>query len=138
MGFAHDGCSGALRSRFYLYRWHSSGTFTGNGTGTGIKANAMPLVMADYYNRTLKRRGEVNTFSIVKFRKKTNGTVNTEEHGFPNIKTDQPWIGEAPVGDWFYAPNFTYDSGMMIRYLLKPLHAMAMPHYCFPSRWIVG
>lgn len=98
------------------------GPFTGNGTGTGIKTNAMPLVMADYYNRTLKSRGEVNTFSIVKFRHKTNGTVNTEEFGIPApIKTDQPWIGEAPVGDWFYAPNFTYNSGMMIRYIIEAI-----------------
>lgn len=98
------------------------GPFTGNGTGTGIKANAMPLVMADYYNRTLKKRGEVNTFSIVKFRHNTNGTVNTEEFGVPaNIKTDQPWIAEAPVGDWFYAPNFTYDAGMMIRYIIEAI-----------------
>lgn len=37
------------------------GPFTGIGTGTGIKANAMPLVMADYYNRTLQLHGEVNT-----------------------------------------------------------------------------
>jgi alpha-L-fucosidase len=98
------------------------GPFTGNGTGTGIKADAMPRVMADYYNRTLARRGKVDTFSIVKFRKKTNGTVNTEEHGLPaNIKNDQPWIGETPVGDWFYAPNFTYDSGMMIRYIIEAI-----------------
>ena len=98
------------------------GPFTGDGTGTGIKANAMPLVMADYYNRTLKKRGEVNTFSIVKFRHDTNGTVNTEEFGVPaDIKTDQPWIAEAPVGDWFYAPNFTYDAGMMIRYIIEAI-----------------
>lgn len=98
------------------------GPFTSDGTGTGIKANAMPLVMADYYNRTLKKRGEVNTFSIVKFRHNTNGTVNTEEFGVPaNIKTDQPWIAEAPVGDWFYAPNFTYDAGMMIRYIVEAI-----------------
>jgi len=98
------------------------GPFTGNGTGTGIKANAMPLVIADYYNRTLKRRGVVNTFSIVKFRNKTNGTVNTEEFGIPApIKIDQPWIGEAPVGDWFYAPNFVYHSGMMIRYIIEAI-----------------
>jgi alpha-L-fucosidase len=98
------------------------GPFSGNGTGTGIKADAMPRVMADYYNRTLKRRGEVNTFSIVKFRDNTNGTVNTEEFGVPaNIKTDQPWIAEAPVGDWFYAPNFTYDAGMMIRYIVEAI-----------------
>ncbi len=98
------------------------GPFTGNGTGTGLKADAMQRVMADYYNKTLKRRGEVNTFSIVKFRSKTNGTVTTEEHGIPaNIKTDQPWIAEAPVGDWFYAPGFTYDSGMMIRYVIEAI-----------------
>ncbi len=98
------------------------GPFTGNGTGTGIKTNAMPLVMADFYNRTLQRRGEVNTFSIVKFREKTNGTVNTEEFGIPaDIKTDQPWIAEAPVGDWFYAPGFTYNSGMMIRYIIEAI-----------------
>ena len=98
------------------------GPFTGNGTGTGLKANAMQTVIADYYNRTLKKRGTVNTFSIVKFRKKTNGTVNTEEFGVPaEIKTDQPWIAEAPVGDWFYAPGFTYDSGMMIRYIIEAI-----------------
>lgn len=98
------------------------GPFTGNGTGTGLKADAMQTVIADFYNRSLERRGEVNTFSIVKFRNKTNGTVNTEEFGIPaNIKKDQPWIAEAPVGDWFYAPNFTYDSGMMIRYVIEAI-----------------
>lgn len=98
------------------------GPFTGNGTGTGLKANAMQTVIADFYNSSLQRRGEVNTFSIVKFRKKTNGTVNTEEHGIPaDIKKDQPWIAEAPIGDWFYAPDFTYDSGMMIRYVIEAI-----------------
>ncbi len=100
----------------------AQGPFTGDGTGTGVKANAMPLVMADYYNRTLKNRGKVNTFSIVKFRHNTNGTVNTEEFAVPSdIKTDQPWIAEAPVGDWFYAPDFTYDAGMMIRYIIEAI-----------------
>lgn len=98
------------------------GPFTGDGTGTGIKADAMQRVIADFYNRTLQRRGKVNTFSIVKFRHKTNGTVNTEEFGVPaDIKTDQPWIAEAPVGDWFYAPGFTYNSGMMIRYVIEAI-----------------
>jgi alpha-L-fucosidase len=96
--------------------------FSGRGTGTGLKADAMQRVIADFYNRALQRRGKVDTFSIVKFRKKTNGTVTTEEFGIPaNIKTDQPWIGEAPVGDWFYAPGFTYDSGMMIRYVIEAI-----------------
>lgn len=98
------------------------GPFTGNGTGTGLKADAMKIVMADYYNRTLKNRGKVNTFSIVKFREKTNGTVTTEEFAIPEkIKTDQPWIAEIPVGDWYYAPDFTYDSGMMIRYIIEAI-----------------
>ena len=94
--------------------------FSGSGTGTGIKADAMQRVIADFYNTTLARRGKVDTFSIVKFRKKTNGTVNTEEGGIPrDIKTDQAWIAETPVGDWFYEPGFTYDSGMVVRYLLE-------------------
>jgi alpha-L-fucosidase len=96
--------------------------FAGNGTGTGIRADAMQRVIADFYNTTLERRGKVDTFSIVKFRKKTNGTVTTEEFGVPaNINTNQPWIAEAPVGDWFYAPGFTYDSGMMIRYIIEAI-----------------
>jgi len=94
--------------------------FSGSGTGTGIKADAMQRVIADFYNTTLTRRGRVDTFSIVKFRKKTNGTVTTEEFGLPDhIRTDQAWIGETPVGDWFYEPGFTYDSGMMIRYITE-------------------
>jgi alpha-L-fucosidase len=94
--------------------------FSGSGTGAGLKADAMQTVIADYYNTTLARRGKVDTFSIVKFRKKTNGTVTTEEFGLPDhIRNDQEWIGETPVGDWFYAPGFTYDSGMMIRYVTE-------------------
>ncbi|HMP84412.1 MAG TPA: alpha-L-fucosidase, partial [Verrucomicrobiota bacterium] len=38
--------------------------FSGRGTGTGIKADAMQCVMADFYNRSLQRRGKVDTFSI--------------------------------------------------------------------------
>lgn len=94
--------------------------FEGSHTGTGFKADAMQRVIAHYYNRTLEKRGKVDTFSVVKFRPPNNGTVNTEEFGIPrDIKTNQPWIGEAPVGDWFYAPNFTYDSGMVIRYIIE-------------------
>lgn len=98
------------------------GPFTGNGTGTGYKCNAMQVVMADYYNRTLKKRGKVDTFSIIKFRNPTNGAVNTAEFDFPDtINTSQPWIREAPVGDWFYAPGFIYDPGMMIRFIIESI-----------------
>ena len=100
----------------------AQGPFTGNGTGTGYKCDAMQTVIADYYNRTLSRRGKVNTFSIVKFKNKTNGTVTTREFAIPDETiSDQPWIAEAPVGDWFYAPNFTYDSGMMIHYIIEAI-----------------
>lgn len=94
--------------------------FSGSGTGTGYKCDAMQRVIADFYNKTLERRGKVDVFSIVKFRKQTNGTVNTCETGIPgNIKTDQAWIAETPVGDWFYGPNFVYSSDAVIRYLLE-------------------
>lgn len=96
--------------------------FSGALTGTGYKCDAMQRVIADFYNKTLARRGEVDVFSVVKFRKKTNGTVNTHEVGIPEgIKTDQAWIGEVPVGDWYYAPNFTYSSSAVIRYLLEQI-----------------
>lgn len=94
--------------------------FSGDHTGTGIKADATQRVIADFYNHTLKTRGKVDTFSIIKFRPNTNGTVNTEEGTIPrDIKADQAWIAETPVGDWYYRPGFTYDSGMVIRYLLE-------------------
>ena len=98
------------------------GPFTSDGTGTGYKCNAMPTVMADYYNRVLKKRGKVDAFSIIKFRRPTNGAVNTAEFDFPDtINASQPWIREAPVGDWFYAPGFTYDSGSMIRFIIEAI-----------------
>lgn len=94
--------------------------FSGSGTGTGYKCDAMQRVIADFYNRTLADRGEVDVFSIVKFRKTTNGTVNTCETGIPEgIKDDQAWIAETPVCDWFYGPNFVYSSDAVIRYLLE-------------------
>lgn len=100
----------------------SQGPFCGTGTGTGYKCNAMQTVMADYYNRVLKSRGKVDVFSIIKFRDPTNGAVNTAEFDFPDtINASQPWIREAPVGDWFYAPGFTYDSGSMIRFIIEAI-----------------
>ncbi len=80
----------------------------------------MQRVIADFYNHALETRGKVDVFSIVKFRPKTNGTVNTTESGLPGgIKTDQAWIGETPVGDWFYRPGFDYESKSMIRNILE-------------------
>ena len=98
------------------------GPFTGNGTGTGYKCDAMQTVMADYYNRLLKTRGKVDGFSIIKFRSPTNGAVNTAEFGWPDhIDRSQPWIREAPVGDWFYAPGFTYDAGSVVHFIIESI-----------------
>lgn len=100
----------------------AQGPFTGHGTATGYKCNAMQTVLADFYNRSLQRRGEVNTFSIIKFRRPTNGAVNTAEFSFPDsIVTSQPWIREAPVGDWFYSPGFVYDPATMIRFIIEAI-----------------
>jgi len=46
--------------------------------------------------------------------------VNTEEGTIPaGIKSDQAWIAETPVGDWYYGPNFSYYSGAVIRYIFE-------------------
>ncbi len=98
------------------------GPFAGNGTGTGYKCNAMQTVMADFYNRQLKKHGKVDAFSIIKFRHPTRGAVNTAEFDFPDtINVSQPWIREAPVGDWFYAPGFIYDAGSVVRFIIEAI-----------------
>jgi alpha-L-fucosidase len=98
----------------------STGPFTGYATGTGYKCDAMQRVIADYYNRSLQVRGRIDTFSIVKFHPPTRGVATTFEGTFPDgIKTDQVWMGENAVGDWFYAPNFYYSARGLILYLLE-------------------
>lgn len=109
--------------------------FSGYGTGTGYKCDAMQRAIANFYNQTYERRGKVDVFSIVKFRNKTNGTVNTQENTFPgNIKTDQPWITEVPVGDWFYGPNYNYTSAGTIRFLLEAVSRDGNFCVCIPQR----
>jgi alpha-L-fucosidase len=98
----------------------STGPFTGYATGTGYKSDAMQRVIADYYNKALERRGKVDTISIVKFHAPTRGVATTLEGTFPpKIKTDQVWIGENAVGDWFYAPDFTYSARALVLYMLE-------------------
>ncbi len=98
----------------------STQPFSGLKSGTGYKADGVQRVLAHYFNRTLERRGSVDTFGIVKFHGPNKGIVTTFENKYPpDVKTDQPWIGEVPVGDWFYAAGYNYDAGMVIRYLLE-------------------
>lgn len=98
----------------------STHPFSGYATGTGYKCDAMQRVIADYYNHTLHTRGKVDTISIVKFHPPLHGVATTLEGTIPEkIKTDQVWIGENAVGDWFYAPNFTYSARALILYMLE-------------------
>ena len=99
---------------------NSTQPFSGYMSGTGYKCDAMQRVLAHYFNRTLARRGTLDTFGIVKFNPNNKGIVNTFEANYPaDIKTDQPWIGEVPVGDWFYNTGFNYNPNMVIRYILE-------------------
>lgn len=94
--------------------------FSGYKTGTGYKSDAAQRVIASYFNRTLKNRGKVDTFAVIKFHPPAKGIVTTFESSYPKaIKTDQPWIGENAVGDWFYKPGIVYSSTAVIRYLLE-------------------
>jgi alpha-L-fucosidase len=94
--------------------------FNGEKTGTGTKCDAVERAIADFYNRALANHGAVDKISIIKFHTGTRGVANTVEGSFPKaIKTDQVWIGENAVGDWFYAPNFTYSARALVLYMLE-------------------
>ncbi|HEY8967425.1 MAG TPA: alpha-L-fucosidase, partial [Candidatus Methylacidiphilales bacterium] len=98
----------------------SAQPFDGYASSTGYKCDAMQRVVADYYNHTLKERGKVDTFSIIKFHGPSDGIVNTFEANWPKeIKTDQPWIGEWAYGDWYYKPGFRYDAATLIDHMLE-------------------
>ncbi|WP_179044708.1 alpha-L-fucosidase, partial [Sphingobium lactosutens] len=113
----------------------SQNPFTGEKSGTGAKNNAASRVIAHYYNRTAARRKSVDTFSVIKFKKPTKGLVTTEENGFPEgIKREQPWIGEVPVGDWFYGPGFIYEASSVIRYVLETASRDGASAVCVPIR----
>jgi alpha-L-fucosidase len=114
---------------------NSTQPFSGDHTGMGYKCDAMQRVLAHYFNHTSARRGKIDTFAIVKHHPSGNGIVNTAESKFPDaIKTDQPWIGESQVGDWFYGPNFIYDPGMVIRHVLECVSRDGAVAICVPIR----
>ncbi len=100
---------------------NSTQPFSGSKSGTGYKCDAAQRVIASYYNQALYRRGKADVFSIIKFHPAgRKGVVTTFEGNFPKeIKTDQAWIGENAVGDWYYAPDFVYSSAAVIRFLLE-------------------
>ncbi len=105
---------------FFYTDGDSKQPFDGYASSSGYKCDATQRVIADYYNHTLKNRGKVDTFSIIKFHSPANGVVTTFENNWPkDIKTDQPWIGEWAYGDWYYRPGFHYDATTLIDHMLE-------------------
>lgn len=100
---------------------NSTQPFSGFKSGTGYKCDAAQRVIASYYNEAMYKHGKVDVFSIVKFHPAgTMGVVTTFEGNYPkDIKTDQAWIGENALGDWYFAPDFVYSSDAIIRFLLE-------------------
>ncbi len=94
--------------------------FSGKRSGSGYKCDAAQRVVAHYYNRTLERRKEIDTFSIIKFSKAQKGLASTTESRIgDNVDRERMWMGELAVGSWFYAPGFYYDGGSAVRALLE-------------------
>lgn len=99
---------------------NSKQPFDGYLSATGYKCDAHQRMIASYFNRTLRQHGQLDTFSITKFHPPCNGIVTTFEASYPGgIKTDQAWIAENAVGDWYWAPGFTYSSKGVILYMLE-------------------
>jgi alpha-L-fucosidase len=90
---------------------NSTQPFSGFATGTGYKCDAMQRVIAHYYNRTLQRRGQLDTLAVVKFHNGDRIGTTFEGNFSSTIKSDQPWFAEFAIGDWFYKPGISYDSG---------------------------
>lgn len=105
---------------FFYTDGDSTQPFSGYKSGTGAKSDADQRVIASFFNRALLKHGELDVFNITKFHGPCSGIVSTEEAHYPRgIKTDQPWIGENAVGDWFWRPGITYDAGALVHCLLE-------------------
>jgi alpha-L-fucosidase len=77
-------------------------------------------VVAHFYNRSLAKHGKVDTLALIKFQAGNPSVGMTYEVNVPNrIMAGQPWIGENPVGDWYYGPNYTYNAVNLVRSLLE-------------------
>lgn len=77
-------------------------------------------MVAHFYNRSLAKHGKVDGLALIKFQDKNPAVGMTAEVNVPsNIKLDQPWIGENPIGDWYWGPNYSYDAINLVRSLLE-------------------
>lgn len=94
--------------------------FSGLRSGSGFKCDAARRVVADFYNRALLRHGKLDVLALIKFQSGNPGVGMTSEVSVPSKpKTDQPWIGENPIGDWYYGPGYDYSPVNLIRSLLE-------------------
>ena len=99
---------------------NSSQPFSGKKSGSGYRCDAAQRVVADYFNRTLERRGKVDTLAIIKFSEPRIGLASTSESRVPSeMRADRAWMGELAIGGWFYEPGFHYDAGSVVRALLE-------------------
>jgi alpha-L-fucosidase len=90
---------------------NSTQPFSGYATGTGYKCDAMQRVIAHFYNRTLERHGKLDTVAVVKFHNGDRIGTTYEGNFSSTIKSDQPWFAEFAIGDWFWKPGISYDTG---------------------------
>lgn len=94
--------------------------FSGTLSGSGFKCDAGRRVVAHFYNRSLAKHGKVDTLALIKFQQGNPAVGMTYEVNVPNqIMTGQPWIGENPIGDWYYGPGYTYNAVNLVRSLLE-------------------
>jgi alpha-L-fucosidase len=100
---------------------NSTQPFSGDNSGSGYKCDAGARVVAHFYNQAARRdSGKIDKLAIIKFSPPYNGVATTFEGWFPSgIKTDQTWMADRAVGDWFYRPGFVYDAGAVVRTLLE-------------------
>ena len=94
--------------------------FSGTHSASGYKCDAAARVVADFYNKADIRHGKTDVLACIKFAPNNPALGITYETNFPGkIMTEKPWIGENPVGDWYYAPGFTYEASSMVYSLLE-------------------
>ncbi len=95
--------------------------FSGIRSASGYKCDAAARVIAHFYNKSAAaNKGKIDKLAIIKFSPAYKGVGTTFEGSFPKgIKSDQTWMADRAVGDWFYRPGFVYDAGAVVRTLLE-------------------
>lgn len=95
--------------------------FSGIRSASGYKSDAAARVIAHFYNKSAAlHNGQTDKLAIIKFSPAYRGVGTTFEGSFPKgIKSDQTWMADRAVGDWFYRPGFVYDAGAVVHTLLE-------------------